>query len=81
MPPSQDARLQRRQRILAVRCLLAELKPNRDREILFRFYIEEEEKDQICAELGLSADHFKRVLYRARRRFRKLLLDSPRQPS
>lgn len=50
----------------------------RDREILRRFYLADEDKEQICAELGLSRTHFDRVLYRARRRMRGLINENPR---
>ena len=44
-----------------------------DRQILFRFYVAEEGKERICADLGLSSLHFNRVLFRARQRFKELL--------
>lgn len=56
-----------------VRRLLEELPTERDREILERFYVAEEDKDRICADLGLDGLHFNRVLFRARQRFRELL--------
>lgn len=56
-----------------VRQLISELKPDRDRQLLLRFYIAEEEKEQICRDLGLSSLHFNRVLFRARQRFKDLL--------
>jgi RNA polymerase sigma-70 factor (ECF subfamily) len=56
-----------------VRRLLAELHPPRDRQILYRFYLAEEAKERICADYGLSSLHFNRVLYRARKRLKKLL--------
>lgn len=55
-----------------VRRLLAELPGERDREVLARFYIAEEDKERICRDLGLARDHFKRVLHRARQRYRDL---------
>jgi RNA polymerase sigma-70 factor, ECF subfamily len=55
-----------------VRRVLAELPSERDREILFRFYIAEDEKDSICRDLGLTSLHFNRVLFRARERYREL---------
>jgi RNA polymerase sigma-70 factor (ECF subfamily) len=55
-----------------VRQVLAELPSDRDREILFRYYLAEEDKDRICADLGLSSVHFNRVLFRARVRYREL---------
>ena len=57
----------------AVRRLLDELRVERDREILLRFYIEEEAKESICAALGVDSAHFNRVLFRAKQRFRELL--------
>jgi RNA polymerase sigma-70 factor (ECF subfamily) len=59
-----------------VRQLIGELDTDRDRQILYRFYIAEEEKDLICADLGLSSLHFNRVLFRARQRFKEILEDS-----
>ena len=55
-----------------VRQVLTELPTARDREILSRFYLAEQDRTTICAELGLAADHFKRVLFRARQRYRAL---------
>ncbi len=56
-----------------VRRVLAELANPRDREILSRFYLAEDDKAAICDDLNLSSLHFNRVLYRARRRYRRLL--------
>lgn len=56
-----------------VRRLLAELEPERDREILLRFFVAEHRKEEICADFGLSSLHFNRVLHRARRRLGDLL--------
>lgn len=65
-------RLLENERADAVRQVLRELRTPRDHEILRRFYIDEEEKESICADLGLSSLHFNRVLHRARERFREL---------
>jgi RNA polymerase sigma-70 factor (ECF subfamily) len=56
-----------------VRRLIGELATDRDRQLLFRFYVAEEAKERICADLGLSSLHFNRVLFRARQRFKDLL--------
>lgn len=56
-----------------VRRLIGELDTDRDRQILYRFYIAEEDKERICADLDLSSLHFNRVLFRARQRFKDLL--------
>lgn len=56
-----------------VRKLIHELPTDRDRQLLLRFYVAEEEKTDICAALGLDSLHFNRVLFRARQRFKDLL--------
>lgn len=58
----------------AVRRLLAELPTERDRQLLMRFYLAEDDKEVLCRELGLSSLHFNRVLHRAKARFKKILL-------
>ena len=55
-----------------MRQVLDELSQERDREVLIRFYIDQVDKERICAELELSSEAFNQVLFRARRRFRKL---------
>lgn len=52
--------------------LIDEMPGERDRQLLYRFYIAEEEKEQICDDLGLTSLHFNRVLFRARQRFKDL---------
>ena len=53
---------------------IIELLPTaRDREIIKRFYLDEEDKAEICHSMGLSALHFDRVIFRARQRLRSLL--------
>ena len=71
-PPEQLDRLLLREQEQFVRKVLTELPSDRDREILYRVYIAEEDKDRICRDLGLSSVHFNRVIHRARERFRKL---------
>jgi len=59
---------------LSTRQMLSELSTDRDRQLLQLYYLEEREKAEICQQLALSPAHFDRVLYRAKQRFRKLLL-------
>lgn len=47
----------------------------RDREILRRFYLDEEEKSAVQTSLALTSAHFDRVLYRARERLRGVLAE------
>src|SRR3954468_4953920 len=56
-----------------VRRLIRELPTDRDRQLLLRFYVAEEEKGTICSDLGLDSLHFNRVLFRARQRFKEIL--------
>lgn len=62
----------------AVRLAIQELKNPRDKELLYRFYILQEEKAAICTTLRLSTAHFDRVISRARQRFRRFV--EMRQP-
>ena len=55
--------------------LLNDLKNARDREILFRSFVLDHDKIEICEALELSKENFDRVIYRAKRRFRQILED------
>jgi RNA polymerase sigma-70 factor, ECF subfamily len=56
-----------------VKQLLQEVPLVRDRELLVRFYLQEESKEDLCRAFGLTELHFNRVIHRARDRFRELL--------
>jgi RNA polymerase sigma-70 factor, ECF subfamily len=56
-----------------VKQVLQEVRLVRDRELLVRFYLQEESKEDLCHAYGLSELHFNRVIHRARDRFRELL--------
>ena len=56
-----------------VRKLLDELPVPRDREILVKTYLEDQDKSAICEALGVDSAHYNRVLFRAKERFRELL--------
>lgn len=68
----QLGQLLRKEKVSLVRRLLEELGSERDRQVLFRFYIAEEDKENIRSDLGLTAPEFNLVLFRARRRYRDL---------
>ncbi|MGH8221378.1 MAG: RNA polymerase sigma factor, partial [Woeseiaceae bacterium] len=57
----------------AVRKVLKEIPNIRDREILVRVYLHDQDKAQICRELGIDENHYRRVVFRARERFRALI--------
>jgi len=75
----QFADLSREQVARCVRTLLDELGNSRDRDILLRYYLYDRDKEEICAELGLDHLHFNRVLFRAKDRFRTLLIRAERR--
>jgi RNA polymerase sigma-70 factor, ECF subfamily len=56
-----------------VRTLLRRLPLERDREVLVRFYLHEDSKEQVCRALHLSDLQFNQVLWRARQRFGEIL--------
>jgi RNA polymerase sigma-70 factor (ECF subfamily) len=70
---SPTSRLDADQLATTLRTLLAEMPVARDREILARFYLDEQDKDAVCRALDIDPAHFHRVVFRARERFRTLL--------
>ena len=70
-PAGQLDALLEKEKAALIRQVLAEM-TDRDRQVLCRFYLREEDKESICSRLQLSSLHFNRVLYRARERYRTL---------
>jgi DNA-directed RNA polymerase specialized sigma24 family protein len=70
----QLGELLERENAALVRRVLQELGNERDRQILLRFYIAEEDKDRLSEDFGLSSLQFNRVLHRARQRYKELLV-------
>jgi RNA polymerase sigma-70 factor (ECF subfamily) len=56
-----------------VRMALRGMGGARDREVLLRFYLRDEDGETICRDLDLTPQQLARVLHRARGRLRKLL--------
>lgn len=71
---SVDTEIEQEETREMVRNLIAEMTVERDRELLYRYYVREQDKQVICEFLDLSAEHFDRVINRARTRFRQLYL-------
>ena len=65
---SDDERLK-----LLTREMLESLNMPRDREIVERFYLDEEDKETICRDLGVTSTQFNLVISRARHRMKRLL--------
>jgi RNA polymerase sigma-70 factor (ECF subfamily) len=61
-----------RDNAILVRRLLGELRNARDREILARYYLAEQDRNRIADDFGLTSLQFNRVLHRARERYRVL---------
>lgn len=78
LPDTEDdpewQRVGRRQWAEAARHLLEELPTARYRDVLVRFYLEDRSRDEVCAEFRLTPEHFNRVIFRARARFRELVV-------
>lgn len=68
----QDETLSRREEAELVRKVLDGLSRKRDRDLLVRFFLEGDDRETICREMGMTSVHFSRVLYRALQRFREL---------
>lgn len=69
----QEADAQRESAAVAIRKVLDEMKSIRDRSLLVRYYLRDEDKKDICRELGMTEPSFNVVLFRARARFLELL--------
>lgn len=72
--PDQFEHLWRKERAEIVRQVISELKVERDREVLSRYYIAEEDKDQLCADMGLDRKQFNSIVFRALKRYKELHL-------
>jgi RNA polymerase sigma-70 factor (ECF subfamily) len=55
-----------------VQRLLGELRYDRDRQLLLRFYLSDESKEALCEDLEIEPERFHQVLFRARERLREL---------
>lgn len=71
--PSQLGELLDAEKKRVVLQLLEELRVERDREILFRFYLAEEDKDAIARDFGIDSLQFNRILHRARQRYKEIV--------
>ena len=56
-----------------VRKILSDL-PERDRRLLQSVFLEERDKDEVCAELGLSRDYLRVLVHRAKQSFKSSYL-------
>jgi RNA polymerase sigma-70 factor, ECF subfamily len=70
---SLEERVQHEQLAICVRTLMDELPLTRDREVLERYYLQEESRLEIRDSLRLTELQFNQVLWRARQRFGDIL--------
>jgi len=78
--PSQLDQILTKERAKVVRQTILELNVERDRDLLFRYYVAEEDKDRICLDLGLTRAQFNNVIYRALARFKELYIRKGGKP-
>jgi RNA polymerase sigma-70 factor (ECF subfamily) len=78
--PRQDDQREADSAAGVVRKLLMQLKSERDRLIIVRFYLDEESKESICKDLALTELQFNLILFRARNRLRQLLSSAGLSP-
>lgn len=78
--PNQLEEVLRQERARIVRQVISELSVYRDRQVLFRYFIAEEDKDGICQALGITRVQFNYVISRAVARFKELLLRKMGKP-
>jgi RNA polymerase sigma factor (sigma-70 family) len=69
--PSPETQLARRERVAIARRILEGF-PDRDREILIRFYLKEQRHEQIEQEMGITSSAFRQLKSRAKLRFTAL---------
>jgi RNA polymerase sigma-70 factor (ECF subfamily) len=70
-------RIDRQHARMLLESVVDQLTQTRDRDILSRFYLLDQDKRQICKTLDLSAANFDRVLYRAKKRMCKMIEQQP----
>ena len=76
-PHDPEAQAHARQSLEAAREVLASL-PERDREILELVLVLEADKDEVCRRFGVTRDHLRVLLHRAKERFSKKLANQDR---
>ena len=78
--PSQLEEILKQEKAAVVRQIINELKIERDRDLVFRYYIAEEDKEKICVDLHMTRAQFNNVIYRAIARFKELYVRRVGQP-
>jgi RNA polymerase sigma-70 factor (ECF subfamily) len=74
--PGPEDRVLAEERREIVRSVLDRLS-TRDRAVLQAVFLEEKQKDEVCAQLGVGRDYLRVLLHRAKSQFRACLAQSP----
>lgn len=74
LAPSPESLIVDAEVAAAVRAAVAELPNMRDRQLLWRYYVQDQSKVDICRVLALDVRRFDKVLHRARSRLREHML-------
>lgn len=74
--PSAESGLIARERMDTVRKVLAEL-PDKDRQVLKLLFYQDAPKDDVCRHFHVDRGYLRVLLYRAKKRFRELLEQTP----
>jgi RNA polymerase sigma-70 factor (ECF subfamily) len=69
--PNPESRVIEKQNVAMAKRILLSL-PQRDREVLVRFYLHEQTSAEICREMGLTDTQFRLIKSRAKHRFGEL---------
>jgi RNA polymerase sigma-70 factor (ECF subfamily) len=74
-----EAQLVVEERARAVQAILAKLPP-RDRQLLAAIFLEEEERDRVCALMGVTRDYLRVLLHRAKKELKTEYLAATASP-
>ncbi len=76
---SPENELLSKERKKMVRAVLEDL-PQRDRQLLRAVFLEERDKDEVCAEVGVDRDYLRVLLHRAKQHFRTHFIKAQGEP-
>lgn len=74
LAPSPESLIVDAELAASVRAAVAELPNVRDRHLLWRYYVQDQSKAEICRALAMDVRRFDKVLHRARSRLREHML-------
>src|SRR5262249_6970541 len=78
--PSPEAQLALDEQRHAVHAIIRDMTP-RDREVLAAIFLNEEERDRLCAQMGVTKDYLRVLLHRAKNALKARYLPATERPS